>query len=194
MRRLVRKFVTLATAGGFVLRRLWLLLASPGVRLGGDAQRIAWSAITRASDGGRVVVGARVQLSRGVEIVAQRGVVTLGDDVFIGPWSTFTAKAGISVGRHVLVAERVTVRDQNHAIHGTEGLPIAHAGFDVAPVVIGDDAWIGAGAVILAGVRIGNGAVVAANAVVTREVAPHEIVGGVPARHLGWRRARQGSA
>lgn len=61
------------------------------------------------------------------------------------------------------------------------------ASFRGAPVVIGNDVWVGTGAVVLRGVTIGDGAVVAANAVVTRDVAPFEIVGGVPARTLKMR-------
>ena len=51
----------------------------------------------------------------------------------------------------------------------------------------GNDVWIGHNAVIMAGVTLGHGAVVGAGAVVTHDVAPYEIVGGVPARHIGWR-------
>lgn len=54
-------------------------------------------------------------------------------------------------------------------------------------VVTGNDVWIGHNAVVMGGVTIGDGAVVAAGAVVTHDVRPYEIVGGVPARHLGWR-------
>jgi acetyltransferase-like isoleucine patch superfamily enzyme len=55
------------------------------------------------------------------------------------------------------------------------------------PLVIGCDVWMGYGALVMSGVTIGHGAVVAAQAVVTKDVAPYEIVGGVPARHIGWR-------
>ena len=56
-------------------------------------------------------------------------------------------------------------------------------------VVTGNDVWVGHNAVIMGGVTLGDGAVVAAGAVVTHSVAPYEIVGGVPARHIGWRYA-----
>ena len=60
--------------------------------------------------------------------------------------------------------------------------------FSVAePITVGCDAWIGRESILMSGVNIGNGAVVATRAVVTKDVAPYEIVGGVPARHLGWR-------
>jgi acetyltransferase-like isoleucine patch superfamily enzyme len=55
------------------------------------------------------------------------------------------------------------------------------------PITIGNDVWIGRDALIMSGVTVGHGAAIAARAVVTKDVAPYEIVGGVPARHIGWR-------
>jgi acetyltransferase-like isoleucine patch superfamily enzyme len=55
------------------------------------------------------------------------------------------------------------------------------------PLVVGSDVWMGFDALVLSGVTIGHGAAVAARAVVTKDVAPYEIVGGLPARHIGWR-------
>lgn len=55
------------------------------------------------------------------------------------------------------------------------------------PITIGNDVWMGRDALVTSGVTIGDGAVIASRAVVTRDVAPYEIVGGVPARHIGWR-------
>jgi acetyltransferase-like isoleucine patch superfamily enzyme len=55
------------------------------------------------------------------------------------------------------------------------------------PIVIGNDVWMGRDSLVTSGVTIGDGAVIASRAVVTRDVAPYEIVGGVPARHIGWR-------
>ena len=141
----------------------------------------------RATDGGQVVVGVGAALARGVLLVAQEGRIRIGGGRFVGPGSIIVSKAGISIGEDVLVAERVTIRDQDHAIHGDLSLPSSRAGFVSAPIIIGDGAWIAAGAVILKGVTIGKGAVVAANAVVNRDVADFEIVGGVPAQRIGMR-------
>jgi acetyltransferase-like isoleucine patch superfamily enzyme len=118
--------------------------------------------------------------------------VDVGARTFIGPWTTITSKAAVRIGTDCLIAERVTIRDQDHDIGGPLDVPIAQAGFRTAPIVIGDAAWIGAGAIVLKGVRIGRGAVVAANAVVNRDVADFEIVGGVPARPIGMREGRNG--
>jgi acetyltransferase-like isoleucine patch superfamily enzyme len=146
----------------------------------------------RASDGGSIAVGSGCDLSRGVEIVAQGGHVQLGRGVFVGPWTTIASKMGVSIGDDCLIAERVTIRDQDHVVRGDASRPIRDAGFDTAPILIGDGVWIAAGAVVLKGVRIGRGAVVAANAVVTGDVAEFDIVGGVPARRIGTRALADG--
>lgn len=148
---------------------------------------IGWTARLRVTDGGRLSIGPSVAISRGVDITVQGADVSIGASTFIGPWTTIVAKTGIVIGRNALIAERVSIRDQDHEVHGTEGVSISQAGFRSQPIFIGDDVWIGAGAVVLKGVNIGNGAVVAANAVVTRNVAEREIVGGVPARRIGIR-------
>jgi len=137
-----------------------------------------------------LAIGPAVTVSHATEITAQGGEVSIGASTFIGPWTSIVAKHAITIGSGVLIAERVTIRDQDHDVHGPADTPIAQAGFRTAPIRIGDDVWIGAGAVILRGVTIGNGAVVAANAVVNRDVPARTIVGGAPARPLGLRQPR----
>jgi len=167
-------------------------MVMPGVEVPRPGPRIALSSRIRPTDGGSVTLDEGVVISRGVEITAQAGCVRIGKSTFIGPWTTIVAKNLVEIGCNVLVAERVTIRDQDHRIHSGDPVPISRAGFDVAPVLIGDDVWIGAGAVILKGVAIGHGAVIAANAVVTKNVGEREIVGGVPAKSLGYRRLGRG--
>lgn len=171
------------------LTRTWLSLTVPGLSLETKGQqRLHPSTLLQISDGGGVSLAARIDVARGVEMTARRGQISIGARTFIGPWVSIVARESVTIGCDCLIAERVTIRDQDHQIHGKPGVQIAQAGFQIAPVAIGDGAWIGAGAVILKGVTIGKGAVVAANAVVTRDVADDAIVGGVPARHLGMRK------
>ena len=92
----------------------------------------------------------------------------------------------IDIGADVLIGDSVTIRDTGHIFADVDA-PIISQGIDVRPVVIEDDVWIGHGATVLKGVRIGRGAVVAAGAVVTRNVEPYTVVGGVPARLIGRR-------
>lgn len=189
--RIVRALISRLQAAVAPMVRLWFLWSCPGLKCQGRGQCIALTSRLRPTDGGYVSLGSGVVISRGVEITAQRGSVSIGDSTFIGPWTTIVARSSVDIGCNVLVAERVTIRDQDHRIHSGDSVHISCAGFDVASIIIGDGAWIGAGAVILKGVTIGRGAVVAANAVVTRSVGEREIVGGVPAKSLGYRRQRR---
>lgn len=103
----------------------------------------------------------------------------------------------IEVGRYCSLNEHAyAFLGGNHAVHHVStfhfrrvlglGEPLEEP-LNHGPIRIGNDVWIAFEAVVMSGVNIGDGAVVAARAVVTRDVRPYEIVGGVPARHLGWR-------
>lgn len=91
----------------------------------------------------------------------------------------------VEIGRYTMFGPRVSVVGGDH-VYGTPGTPIIWAGrpLFVPKTYIGADCWIGFGAIIIAGVSIGNGAIVAAGSVVTKDVAPYSIVGGVPARFI----------
>lgn len=115
---------------------------------------------------GRIRIGRHVRVNTGCVVVSHsEGGVTIGDDCLIG--------------------EYVSIRD---ADHGTRiGTPMRTQDHVSAPVTIGDDVWIARGVVILKGVTIGSGAIVAANSVVTRDVPPMAVVGGAPARLIKYR-------
>lgn len=82
----------------------------------------------------------------------------------------------ITIGNNVAISENVIIRDSDN--HNIEGV------VNSAPIVIGDNVWIGMGAMILKGVTIGEGSIIAAGAVVTKDVAPNTIVAGVPAKEI----------
>lgn len=106
--------------------------------------------------------------------------VTVGDYVFIGPHCHIASKANI--GNFVMFASNVSVVGGDHLFDKT-GVPMIFSGRDVnKPVVIGDDVWVGHGAIIMHGISIGEGAIVAAGSVVTRSLQPYTISGGVPAK------------
>jgi acetyltransferase-like isoleucine patch superfamily enzyme len=96
-------------------------------------------------------------------------------------------KGEIRIGDHVHTGANVMMFAFNH---GTEknGIPTIEQDYLDGDIVIEDDVWIGAGSVILAGVHIGKGAVVAANAVVNKDVPDYAIVGGVPAKVIKFRK------
>lgn len=106
------------------------------------------------------------------------GDVVIGDHTRIGLHNTIIGP--VTIGSHVNLAQGITVTALNHNFDDTKKR-IDEQGIATKPVVISDDVWIGANAVILPGVTIGRHAVVAAGAVVTKDVPDNTIVGGVPA-------------
>ena len=108
-------------------------------------------------------------------------------DVVIGEYTRIgihcTVIGPVTIGNHVNLAQGITVTALNHNFEDTN-LRIDEQGISTKPVTIGDDVWIGANAVILPGVTIGKHVVVAAGAVVTKDVPDNCIVGGVPAKKI----------
>ena len=107
------------------------------------------------------------------------GDVIIGDHTRIGLHNTVIGP--VNIGNHVNLAQGVTVTALNHNYDNPEKY-IDQQGITTQPVIIGDDVWIGAGAVILPGVSVGSHSVVAAGAVVTKDVPQRCVVAGVPAK------------
>lgn len=107
------------------------------------------------------------------------GDVVIGDHTRIGLHNTIIGP--VTIGCHVNLAQGITVTALNHNFEASDKR-IDEQGVSTTPVTIEDDIWIGANAVILPGVTIGNHSVVAAGAVVTKNVPPHSLVAGVPAK------------
>jgi acetyltransferase-like isoleucine patch superfamily enzyme len=135
-----------------------------------------------------VEAGSRVEVEHGVflKIVDDDARVVIGNSVFIGTGCEIDAAQSVSIGAHTLLAPGVFITD--HAHRAARGVLLDQQGHDCAPVMIGEDVWIGAHAVVLQGVTIGNGAIVGAGAVVTRSVPANAIAAGVPAQVIGERK------
>jgi acetyltransferase-like isoleucine patch superfamily enzyme len=136
----------------------------------------------------RVGLGARCVLEENVWLAlsSPQAELSIGEFGFLGRDVEIEVSGTIRIGRGALIAPGVYMTDHNHDVRLT-----SEAMFErpclVAPIDIGDDVWIGAKAVILPGVSIGTGAIVAAGAVVNRDVPANAIVGGVPARLIRMR-------
>jgi acetyltransferase-like isoleucine patch superfamily enzyme len=107
------------------------------------------------------------------------GDVVIGNHTRVGLHNTIIGP--VTIGSHVNLAQGITVTALNHNFADTSKR-IDEQGINTMPVTIEDDVWIGANAVVLPGVRIGTHAVVAAGAIVTKDVPPHSLVAGVPAK------------
>lgn len=103
--------------------------------------------------------------------------IKIGKDVFVNSGCCFQDQGGVTLGDGCLVGHNVVFATLDH-----DKRPGRRGDMTAAPIVVGKDVWIGAHATILKGVTIGDGAIVAAGAVVTRDVPPNTIAAGVPAR------------
>lgn len=111
----------------------------------------------------------------------QPAKITIGRGSIVGYRAFIDGRAPVNIGDHVDIASEVMIYNSEHDIHS----PDFHA--IEAPVTIGDYVFVGPRALIMPGVTIGRGAIVAGGAVVTKDVADFSIVGGVPAKEIGQR-------
>ncbi|MGP1909065.1 sugar O-acetyltransferase [Metabacillus sp. JX24] len=105
--------------------------------------------------------------------------IHVGRNVFINSGCRFQDQGGITIGDGALIGHNVVLATLNHDID-----PRKRSTLHPAPITIGTSVWIGANATILPGVTIGDGAIIAAGAVVTKDVPPNVIAGGVPAKMI----------
>jgi acetyltransferase-like isoleucine patch superfamily enzyme len=109
--------------------------------------------------------------------------IWVGDDSLIGEYNVIRGQGGVRIGNRVYTSPLVQLLAVDH-VFADPRRPFIEQGITARGITIEDDVWIGAGAIVTDGVRIGRGAVVAAGAVVTRDVDPQTVVGGIPARLL----------
>lgn len=130
-------------------------------------------------------------------LVEEKGRIELGDDCYVGPGAKIWSFLPMQIGNRVFISHGVNIHDtDSHSLSARErherflekmrhGRPLVREEKKCAPILIEDDVWIGFNAILLKGVRVGQGAVIGAGAVVTKDVAPYAIVVGNPARVVG---------
>lgn len=110
----------------------------------------------------------------------------VGDHSNIGPYSYIGCSGKITIGNNVMISPRVSIYAENH-VFDDANIPMKEQGVTQSAVTIEDDCWIAANSIILAGVTIGKGSVIAAGSVVTKSVPPYSVVAGVPAKVIKQR-------
>lgn len=140
-----------------------VILGGGNIAIGNNFQSMAHCYLY--GNEGEIIIGNNISLNTNVQIGSSGGKIYIGDNVLIGP------NVVIRAANHG-ISRKTLINKQSH----TAGI-----------ITIEDDVWIGANAVILPNVRVGKGSVVAAGAVVTKNIDPYTVVGGVPARKISQR-------
>ncbi|RME75855.1 MAG: acyltransferase [Chloroflexi bacterium] len=122
-----------------------------------------------------------------------RAGITIGKNCFLGEYNVIRGQGGVHIGNGVYTGPMVQIVAVNH-VFSDPHRPIREQGITAQGIVIEDDVWIGAGAKILDGVRVGRGSVIGAGAVVTGDIPPYSLAVGAPAKPVKDRRELNGSA
>jgi serine acetyltransferase len=168
-------------------RRTWIRLARE------VEGRITWNVELQVHPSSRVVLGTNTTINHGGVVALKPGPrgpasLVVGVETAIGEYSNIRSEgAELRIGDYCLIAQNVSLIATGHGYARRDQL-IAHQPLpDKEGLTIGDDVWIGVNAVLLPGITIGTGAVIAAGSVVTQDVPPYAIVAGAPARQVGER-------
>lgn len=140
---------------------------------------------TLIANGGSIAIGAKSFVGRYSVVQSVGGRVVIGERSGVGDFCSLYGQGGLTIGDDVLMGSGVRILTETHGLH-LPG-PVAAAPVQARPTTIADGAWLAANCVIVAGVSVGRGAVVAAGAVVLRDVPDRAVVGGVPADVLSFR-------
>jgi len=165
---------------GSFLRVIKLKMLYPGIDIN-FTTRIERNCQIVCIKGGRLVL-RDCMISSGTSIVVDTGAILEIHHAFVGRNCVISSKRSVTIAADCLIAEMVVIRDQDHRIG--EDMDFHTQKFVSAPVEIREKVWIASKATILKGVTIGEGAIIAASAVVNRDVPPHELWGGIPAKFI----------
>jgi acetyltransferase-like isoleucine patch superfamily enzyme len=137
---------------------------------------------------GEVRFGRLVWIGDGAKIRCHEGEVIIGAKTVLGQECTISAYQHVRIGEQCVIADRAMFIDFDHGVVDVER-PIRVQGIYKRDVDVGSNVWIGYGACILRGVRVGDNSIIGTNAVVTRDVPANAVVGGIPAKVLRMRDA-----
>lgn len=170
--------------------RVARLNTTPGVEVDPSIYIAATAKIQINTDGyvlgGRVRILEKVIISDGVIIAPYGGSIEIGASTYIGPYSILYGHGGLAIGRHTMIGAHTVIVPANHGIARFD-VPMGAQPLTKKGIAVGQDVWIGAGCKVLDGVHIGNGAVIGAGSVVTKDIGAYVIAVGAPAKAVGSR-------
>ena len=135
---------------------------------------------------GRVEFGRFVWIGDGTKIRCHEGAVEIGAKTVLGQECTISAYQRVRIGEQCVIADRAMFIDFDHGVVEVER-PIRLQGIYKRDVVVGSNVWVGYGACILRGVRVGDNSIIGTNSVVTKDVPANAVVAGIPARVIRMR-------
>ena len=138
--------------------------------------------------GARLDLGRFVWLGDGTKIRCHEGAVEVGAKTVMGQECTISAYERVRIGEQCVIADRAMFIDFDHGVVEVER-PIRSQGIYTREVEVGSNVWIGYGACILRGVRVGDNSIIGTNSVVTKDVPANAVVAGIPARVIRMREA-----
>ncbi|MCE9591618.1 MAG: acyltransferase [Planctomycetes bacterium] len=140
----------------------------------------------RTPPDGRITIGRNCSILHQCTLISYHGSIAIGDNVSINPYCAIYGGGELVIGSNTRIATGTVLIPSSHVIDDP-ARPFAEQGVKSRGIRIGSDVWIASRVVVLDGVTVGDGAVLAAGCVVTKDVAPLDIVAGVPARVIGRR-------
>jgi len=146
----------------------------------GEGSAIAPTAVLDGK-GGPISLGRRCLILPGTMLLPYGGFIRLGDDCSVNPYTLLYGQGGLTIGNGVRIAAHTVIIPSNH-ISDEPDTPIYQLGLTREGITIEDFVWIGTGVRILDGVTIGKNSIIAAGAVVTKDIPANVIAGGVPAK------------
>lgn len=193
LKRLRGILFTIKTCLGFLLNSSWISFSSKilidddgRIELGENSRIWEYSKVLILKSG-KCLIGKGTCIERGAEIiVSEKAFLSIGDNTGIGSFCNIRCDGRIKIGDNVLIAQFVSIVDGLYEFK-SKNIQISKESYKAEDVSIGNNVWIGVGVVILPRTNIGDGAVIGAGSIVTKDIAPYSIVVGNPARSIGYR-------
>jgi len=153
------------------------------IQIGSKSKIMHYSFLDAAKDG-KIILSDHVSISHFCQLQARGGSIRIGKKSELNVYALILTGGGdIEIGQNVLIGPRVNIIGYQHSFNNIK-TPIREQPYNIKPIKIEDDVWIGASSTIMPGVTIGKGAIIGSGSVVTKDIAPYSINVGSPAKKI----------